>query len=218
MDRRDLLHGTATLAGWGLLARVLGRAGDLLAQPALGPAQPFDWDWLKAHARDLATQPFDAAGRPAAAAAGGADLGPVRGAALPPRPRAVGRYRPARSGSSSSISASTTRRRCGSSWSTMARRGRSSTTPACSTTARPSSTRRCRTIWASPAGACTSTPTSRRTSPSSWAPPISAPPTPATSTASPAAGWPSTPASTGRRSSRASPASGWSGRARPTPR
>ena len=35
---------------------------ELLAQPALGPAQPFDWDLLKAHARDLAREPFAAPG------------------------------------------------------------------------------------------------------------------------------------------------------------
>jgi glucans biosynthesis protein len=62
MDRREILNGAATLAGWGLLARVLARAPALLAQPALGPAQPFDWDWLKAFARDLATQPFEPPG------------------------------------------------------------------------------------------------------------------------------------------------------------
>ena len=194
MDRREILHGAATLAGWGLLG-----AGAWPRARAPGPARPRPRPAVRLGvAQDLRARPRDPAlrgpGRPAAAAAGGADLGPVRGAALPPRPRAVGRHRPARSGSSSSISAATTRRRCGSSTSPTARRGRSSTTPACSTTARPRSTRRCRTIWASPAGACTSTPTSRRTSPSSSAPPTSAPPMPATSTASPAAGSPSTPA------------------------
>ena len=43
-------------------ARVLGRAGDLMAQPALGPAQPFDWEGLQAQARELATQPFEVPG------------------------------------------------------------------------------------------------------------------------------------------------------------
>ena len=62
MDRRDLLHGAATLAGWGFSAAVLGRAPELLAQPALGPAQPFDWERLKAQARELATQPFEPPG------------------------------------------------------------------------------------------------------------------------------------------------------------
>ena len=62
LDRRDLLHATATLAGWSLLGRVLGHAGDLMAQPALGPAQPFDWERLKEDARELARQPFEAPG------------------------------------------------------------------------------------------------------------------------------------------------------------
>jgi glucans biosynthesis protein len=62
MDRREFLGGTATLAAWGLLARVLGAAPALLAQPALGPEQPFDWEWLKTYARDLAAQPFEAPG------------------------------------------------------------------------------------------------------------------------------------------------------------
>jgi glucans biosynthesis protein len=58
MHRRDLLNGAATLAGWSVLAQVLGRAPDLLAQPALGPAQPFDWERLQAQARELAAQPY----------------------------------------------------------------------------------------------------------------------------------------------------------------
>ena len=62
MDRRDLLHGSATLAGWALLARVLGDAPALMAQPALGPALPFTWEGLKNQARDLSTQPFEPPG------------------------------------------------------------------------------------------------------------------------------------------------------------
>lgn len=58
MHRRNALRGAATLGGWGALARLLGHAPALLAQPALGPAQPFDWEWLKGYARDLAAQPF----------------------------------------------------------------------------------------------------------------------------------------------------------------
>ena len=62
MDRRDFLEGAATVGGWGLLARVLGRADSLMAQPALGPGQSFDWDQLKAQAHELATQPFEPPG------------------------------------------------------------------------------------------------------------------------------------------------------------
>ncbi len=62
LDRRDLLHATATVAGWGLLGHVLGHADALMAQPALGPAQPFDWERLKDDARELAKQPFVAPG------------------------------------------------------------------------------------------------------------------------------------------------------------
>jgi periplasmic glucans biosynthesis protein len=62
MDRRDALQGAATLAAWAIAARTLGRAPALLAQPALGEPQPFDWGWLQAFARDLAAQPFQPPG------------------------------------------------------------------------------------------------------------------------------------------------------------
>ena len=62
MQRRDLIQGAATLAGWSLLAEVLGHAPELLAQPALGPAAPFDWEWLKGLARDLAARPYEPPG------------------------------------------------------------------------------------------------------------------------------------------------------------
>lgn len=71
LHRRRLLHSTAHLAAWSLAGRVLVRTPDLLAQPSLGPGEPFDWDWLKGHARELAQQPFQAPGdqRPPAMAA-----------------------------------------------------------------------------------------------------------------------------------------------------
>lgn len=59
MHRRDLLNGAATLAGFGFLTRLALHAPRLAAQPTLGTAQPFDWNWLKAYARDLATSPFE---------------------------------------------------------------------------------------------------------------------------------------------------------------
>ena len=62
MQRRDLLRTAAALPAWGSLAAILARAPAVLAQPALGPAQPFDWDGLQAHARELAELPFEAPG------------------------------------------------------------------------------------------------------------------------------------------------------------
>jgi periplasmic glucans biosynthesis protein len=51
------------LPAWGALATVLLRARALLAQAETAPtpaaeAQPFDWEWLKGQARELARQPF----------------------------------------------------------------------------------------------------------------------------------------------------------------
>ena len=79
----DLLHGSATLAGWGLLAQVLGRAPSCSAQPALGPAQQFT---------GTGSRPWRATSRPSrsshratsARRTGGAELGSVRGAAFRP--------------------------------------------------------------------------------------------------------------------------------------
>ncbi|MGD9508725.1 MAG: glucan biosynthesis protein [Geminicoccaceae bacterium] len=41
---------------------MLAHAPELMAQPALGPAQPFDWEGLQAQARELSRQPFEAPG------------------------------------------------------------------------------------------------------------------------------------------------------------
>src|SRR5918993_5931403 len=63
MDRRDLLlRAAAATTAWGALGQVLLRAPRLLAQPALGEPRPFDWEWLNAHARDLAAQRFQPPG------------------------------------------------------------------------------------------------------------------------------------------------------------
>ncbi len=62
MERRVFLDGAAALAGWAALARVVGHAPGLLAAPALGPAQPFDWEWLKGYARDVAAHAFEPPG------------------------------------------------------------------------------------------------------------------------------------------------------------
>ena len=218
MDRRDLLARRRHPRRLGAARPVLGRAPSLMAQPALGPAQPFDWDWLKAQARDLATQPFETPG----------DQRPPQLAELTWDQYEALRFRPDHAlWADTDLPFRVQFFHLGSYYQAAVRifvvdqrRGAADRVRPQPVRLRPdhASTRLCRTIWASPAGACTSTPTSRRTSPSSWAPPISAPPTPATSTASPAAASPSTPAS-----SRAGgvpalhAASGWSGRARPTP-
>ena len=194
MDRRDLLHGAATLAGWGLLARVLGRG-----PRTAGPARPRPGAAVRlGMAQDLRPRSRGAAlrgpGRPAAAAAGGPDLGPVRGDPLPPRPRAVGRHRPAVPGAV--LPPRQLLPGGGADLRGRRRQGAADRVRPQPVRLRPDhgSTRRCRTTSASPAGGCTSTPTSRRTWRCSSARPISAPPSPATSTASPAAGSRSTPA------------------------
>jgi len=54
MNRRDLLKGSAALAAIPLMARVAAAAT---------PAQPFDYAWLKGHARALASKPYDPSGQ-----------------------------------------------------------------------------------------------------------------------------------------------------------
>ena len=136
MDRRDILHGAATLAGWGLCS-----AGCSAGARAAGPARPRPRPAVRlglaqGPGRDLATPAVRRPGRPAATAARGADLGPVRGAALSPRHAlwadtdqpVPGPVLPSRQLLPHAVRIFVVAR---------ARRGRSTTTPACSTTARP---------------------------------------------------------------------------------
>lgn len=62
MRRRDLLRRTAFLPALGSLAPILAAAPALRAQEATpaNPGQPFDWEWLKAHARERSSQAWTA--------------------------------------------------------------------------------------------------------------------------------------------------------------
>lgn len=62
MRRRNLLGAASVLPAFGVVADTLFRSHALMAQPALGPEEPFDWEWLKGFARDLAAQPYQAPG------------------------------------------------------------------------------------------------------------------------------------------------------------
>ena len=59
--RRDLLRNASFLPAWGMLAPVLLHAPSLLAQttPPQGALEnePFDWERLKARARELSAAP-----------------------------------------------------------------------------------------------------------------------------------------------------------------
>jgi len=58
MDRRTVLKSAMTLAAYGLPAPALLLSGQAGARP-IGEKKPFDYAWLKGHARDLAARPFE---------------------------------------------------------------------------------------------------------------------------------------------------------------
>jgi glucans biosynthesis protein len=58
MRRRELLGQGCLLPAWGMLPPLLALAPALqAAEPAPVPGEPFDWEWLKQHVRELAAKP-----------------------------------------------------------------------------------------------------------------------------------------------------------------